>query len=144
MSQDTTETNRTTTADALMGLLSLGPMSGYQIRQLIDERVPRNELLLKLFFGSLVSLDVLVRHVESFRAVQQARLQQYTATAEELNRRHGKHPDLPYWLMTVNYGLHEARALSAWCDETLVQCHELRRRRGLRVVKNAGKERSRT
>jgi len=179
--QDTTETNRTTTADALMGLLSLGPMSGYQIRQLIDEsignfwtesygqiyptlkrlaaegmvtftteqaegraerkvyaltaagrerlrdwlnlpahqRVPRNELLLKLFFGSLVSLDVLVRHVESFRAVQQARLQQYTATAEELNRRHGKHPDLPYWLMTVNYGLHEARALSAWCDETL-------------------------
>jgi len=186
-------------ADALMGLLSLGSMSGYQIRQLIDEsignfwtesygqiyptlkrlaaegmvtlstertegraerkvyaltaagrerlhdwlnlpaheRVPRNELLLKLFFGSLVTVDVLVRHIESFRAVQQARLQQDAATAEELKRRHGKHPDLPYWLMTVNYGLHEASARMAWCDETLAQCHELKRRKSLQIVKKS-------
>lgn len=189
-----------------MGLLSLGPMSGYQMRQLIDEsignfwtesygqiyptlkrlaaegmvtfsteqtegraerkvysltaagkerlhdwlnlpvheRVPRNELLLKLFFGSLVPVDVLVRHVETFRALQQERLQRDAATAEELNRRHGKHPDLPYWMMTVNYGLHETRARIAWCDETLAQCHELKRRRGLQVVKKSRRERSTT
>jgi PadR family transcriptional regulator, regulatory protein AphA len=186
-----------------MGLLSLGPMSGYQLRQLIDEsignfwtesygqiyptlrrlaaegmvtvkterdegrterkvytltkagqnrmrdwlnlppqqQVPRNDLLLKLFFGRLVSIDVVARHVESFRAVQQGLMQQYSATVEELEKRYAGHPDLPFWLMTASYGLHEARALSEWCDETLAQCQKMKKSKALRVVRPGKEER---
>jgi PadR family transcriptional regulator, regulatory protein AphA len=203
MVKQPTANSRTTTADALMGLLSLGPMSGYQLRQLIDEsignfwtesygqiyptlrrlaaegmvtvkteraegraerkvytltkaghnrlrdwlnlppqqQVPRNDLLLKLFFGGLVSIDVVARHVESFRAVQHERLQQYTAIADELKRRYARHSNLPFWLMTTSYGLHEARALSDWCDETLAQCQKMKKSKTLRVVKSTREQR---
>ncbi len=175
------EPTKTTTADALLGLLSLGSMSGYQLRQLIDEsignfwtesygqiyptlkklvaegmvtaqvearsekaertlysltaagrrrvhdwlqlpaqvRPPRNELLLKLFFSGLVPREIATRQLEAFRALQMQRVARYKITAEETERRHAKHPDLPYWLITVRYGLHEAQALIAWSEEAL-------------------------
>ncbi len=175
------ETLKTTTSDALLGLLSLGAMSGYQIRQLIDEsignfwtesygqiyptlkkllaermitakgesrglaaertvyslsaagrrrvqdwlqlpahtRTPRNELLLKLFFSGLVSTEVAMRQVETFRAQQEQRIARYESVIAETARRYPKHAHLPFWQMTANYGLHEARALLAWSEETL-------------------------
>jgi PadR family transcriptional regulator, regulatory protein AphA len=188
---------KTTTADALLGLLSLGPMSGYQLRQLIDEsignfwaesygqiyptlkklvaedmvtpkkeargsrtertlyalteagrqrvhtwlripaqrRPPRNELLLKLFFSGLVSAEVAIGQVETFRVEQQMRLQCYAGTEREMREKHAQHPQMPYWLMTLRYGVHEAEALLAWCDETVAALTQLKRVRGPSLVK---------
>ena len=175
-----------TTANALLGLLTFHPMSGYDIRQLIPESighfwsesygqiypalnslaaeglvekstrrntgrpeknvyaltdagrrqleqwlavplarpVPRNEILLKLFFGSHAALSVSRLHVKAHRDGHQAALDQYTSIVRKLKEEEINDPQLPFWLMTLSYGRHTCAAVIAWCDETL---HELDR-----------------
>jgi PadR family transcriptional regulator AphA len=176
------------TPNALLGLLSLGPMSGYDIRQLIpqsighfwsesygqiypglkqlaatgfaekkterqkgkpdrhlysittagherlqqwlalpvtEKDVPRNELLLKLFFGAHISPSVSHAHVETYLDLHQKKLQLYALTAKTLRKEHAHDPQLPFWLMTLNMGRHEAAALVKWCKETLVELSKM-------------------
>jgi PadR family transcriptional regulator AphA len=79
----------------------------------------RNELLLKLFFGRLVPREACQEHVRHFRQRQQDFLRTYRQVERWLHAEHERHPDLPFWLMTLNYGMHQARALRDWCDETV-------------------------
>lgn len=86
-----------------------------------EREPPRNELLLKLFFGRHNDTAVNARHVARHREQALARFENYTAIERDLRRRHGGHPDLRYWLMTVSYGKHVERALIGWCDDTLAE-----------------------
>lgn len=166
---------------ALMGLLSLGPMSGYDLKQLSEwsvghfwresygqiypslkrlaaaelvkkktekhagrpdrhvysltetgrkrleewlkvrpePEVQRIELLLKLFFGGLTSNDVCAEHVLDKKAQCVRELDDYKAVRARIERESAKHPQKPYWLMTLRYGEHMAKAQMQWCDETL-------------------------
>jgi PadR family transcriptional regulator, regulatory protein AphA len=176
------------TPNALLGLLSLGPMSGYDIRQLIprsighfwsesygqiypglkqlaaaglaekkterqkgrpdrnlysltaagqkqlqqwlklpvtEKAVPRNEMLLKLFFGAHVSPSVSRAHVETYLDSHQKQLQLYALMAKALRKEEAHDPQLPFWLMTLNMGRHEAAAMVKWCKETLVELDEM-------------------
>lgn len=169
---------QTTTTEALLGMLSLGAMSGYELRKLIDgsignfwresygqiyptlkrlqqeglvsategdragskvysltdagfarlgewlgvmprRQVPRNELLLKLFFGDLMPAETVRAQVEQRRIELALDLARYDGIEAELKRLHAGKPGLPFWLMTVRYGQAEARALLSWCEETL-------------------------
>jgi PadR family transcriptional regulator AphA len=172
---------RTTTTESLLGMLSMGPMSGYEVRQLVAEsignfwsesygqiypalkrmvddglaemqeeraegrpakkvysltergrerlrewlglpvveQVPRNELLLKLFFGDRAELPRMRELVEVRRAELVADLRRYEGTARSITEQYEGHPGLRFWLMTVRYGMAEAKALIAWCDECL-------------------------
>jgi PadR family transcriptional regulator AphA len=162
---------------AVLGVLSMGPKTGYEIRQmiaaslanfwhesygqiypilnaLVDEglavretrqrggrtrhvyslttageqelrswlRAPvaydvgRVELLLKLFFGWQVSLVDNLEQLATFRVRQQELLATYAGIEDDLRVRFASHPGLPYWLLTVSYGQHVARALLDWCD----------------------------
>ncbi|MEO7030561.1 MAG: PadR family transcriptional regulator [Acidobacteriaceae bacterium] len=171
---------KTTTTESLLGLLSLGPMSGYEIRQLIAEsignfwsesygqiypglkqlvaeglaemkeerlegrpakkiysltergqerlrewlaipvveQVPRNELLLKIFFGDRGELPLLREQVEGRLRALEDDLVRYRAIEARI---HGMepHPGKKFWLMTVRYGMAEANALRNWCDSCL-------------------------
>jgi PadR family transcriptional regulator, regulatory protein AphA len=180
-----------TTAHALLGALSIAPMSGYGIRMLIQQSighfwnesygqiypalrrlakeglvekrterqkgrpdkhvysltergrgelrrwlelpaaasVPRNEMLLKLFFGRQSSLKVNQRHVREYRKRHEAAGKLYLAMMKSIPREHAGHPDLPYWLMTLRLGVHESKALVAWCDETLRELEKMERKR---------------
>jgi PadR family transcriptional regulator AphA len=171
------------TPNALLGLLSLRPMSGYDIRQLISEsighfwsesygqiypglkqlaaeglvekkternkgkpdrhlysitqegrerlrewlkipvaeEVARNELLLKLFFGSHVSISANREHVRSNMEFHHRSLKVYTAMAKQLRLDAANDPNLPYWLITLNHGKHYSGAMLRWCKETLVE-----------------------
>jgi DNA-binding PadR family transcriptional regulator len=97
--------------DALRQWLALPPAS----------QVERNELLLKLFFGSQTTPDVSVAHLQRYREellLQIAILEQQEQSSKE------QYPDsrnLSSWLITTSYGLHVKRALITWCDETLAQ-----------------------
>jgi len=159
------------TPNALLGLLSLGPMSGYDIRQLIQrsighfwsesygqiypglkgkpdrhlyslteegrkrlrewlklpvaEEVARNELLLKLFFGSHVSASVNRAHVAASMEFNQRALKVYAATIKQLKQEEANDPQLPYWLMTLNYGRHYSGAAVKWCKETLAELDKI-------------------
>ena len=176
----------TTTAEALLGMLSLGPRSGYELRKLIGEsignfwaesygqiyptlkrleqeelvrsaegermgskvysltdagfarlrewlgvppkrQVARNDLLLKLFFGNLSSLETVWGQVEARRKELVADLGRYDGIERDLQRRHAGEAGLPFWLMTVRYGKAEAKALVTWCEETLGALEEIER-----------------
>ena len=84
-----------------------------------DPEPPRNELLLKLFFGRSLPSEVCIRHIERHREQAVSRLETYAAIDRDIRRQHGQSPDLPYWLMTLSNGKHALRAQIAWCDETL-------------------------
>jgi PadR family transcriptional regulator AphA len=79
----------------------------------------RNALLLKLFFGRLVPRESCQEHLRHFRQRQEDFLRMYRQVERWLHTEHARHPDLPFWLMTLSYGVHQARALRNWCDETL-------------------------
>jgi len=179
--------NSSATGKALLGLLSICPMSGYDIRQLIPwsigqfwsesygqiypalkqmttaglverkternkgrpdrhvysltrtgreelrgwlelppaQEVPRNELLLKLFFGSHVAPAVSKEHVEAFLELHEGLLKTYQATAKTLRKERGDNPQLPYWLMPLNMGRHRSLAMVKWCRETLVELERI-------------------
>ena len=187
--------NGTATPDALLGLLSMAPMSGYDIRTMISQsighfwsesfgqiypalkrltaegfvekkterqtgrpdrhvysltktgrerlgkwlmipamaEVPRNELLLKLFFGSHAPVSASRESVEAFVAAQEAALKVYAGITKKLKRERSSDPQLPFWLMTVSYGTHYSTALAKWGKETLKQ---------LDVIEKAGERRA--
>ncbi len=169
----------TSTADALLGMLTLGPMSGYDLKQRIQfsignfwnesygqiyptlkrlekegavrsaeqgkagrlvytitesgrdrlkawlqvaprRKIPRNELLLKLFFGHSAATETMRAHVLESRARYAADLDRYERiTGPTIHDRQQGNPGLPFYLSVLSYGIHEARMIVAWCDETL-------------------------
>ena len=82
-------------------------------------RKPRNELLLKVFFGGQSDVETVRAHVLETRARSAADLERYIALEPQLKERQCNNPGLPYYLMALNYGCIEARAILAWADETL-------------------------
>jgi DNA-binding PadR family transcriptional regulator len=82
----------------------------------VSPEVPRNELLLKLFFGG--QLDRIQEHVAVYRKEQERLLSNYISLESQLRRKAAAHPQLPFWLITLNYGRHRVQALIAWCEET--------------------------
>ncbi len=175
---------KTTTAEALLGMLSMGPMSGYELRQKIEQsignfwsesygqiyptlkrleqegmvsvaeggragskvyaltdagsarlrewlgvmprpQVERNELLLKLFFGSLQPLSQVREQVSERRRVELADMARYEGIEGHLMKEHARNPGLPFWLMTLRYGKAQTKALIGWCDETLAMLEGL-------------------
>jgi DNA-binding PadR family transcriptional regulator len=179
-----------TTPNALLGLLSLGPMSGYDIRQLISRsighfwsesygqiypglkrlataglvekkterqngrpdrhlysltaagrkelqqwlklpvvaEVPRNELLLKLFFGACVPPSVNREHVETYLESHQNELRVYAVIQKTLRKEKKNDPQLPFCLMTLSMGRHRSAAMVKWCKETLAELDGIERR----------------
>ncbi len=170
------------TKAALLGFLSWGPMSGYDIRRLIDGSIsnfwsesygriypilaqlvdeglasvekttspggrprniyslmdagraaldewlvhpetptqpPRDERLLKLFFGARVSPDRSVDLIESFASELRELQLHYADTREHLEKVKDAPPDHRFWLMTLRYGELKRAAELAWCEETL-------------------------
>jgi DNA-binding PadR family transcriptional regulator len=89
----------------------------------------RSELLLKLFLGGAAPVSDSASHVEHYRRHQQQLLDTYARIERGLRKDMQGHPDLPYWLITLRYGRRRARAMLAWCDETLATLRRLRGRR---------------
>ena len=86
----------------------------------VERQQVRNELLLKLFFGAQVPIEVSIGHVERFRARQERALRRYEEVEAAMNAR--ERPDDPnrqHWLITLSYGRHQAHAAIRWSDETL-------------------------
>lgn len=77
----------------------------------------RHELLVKVFFGRLMPPEALRRHLEDYERVQGEWRRGLEALATRLGSEHSGHPDLPYWLATVEHGACLRRALEAWSDQ---------------------------
>ncbi|MGH9531151.1 MAG: PadR family transcriptional regulator [Terriglobales bacterium] len=170
-----------TTRFALLGLLGLGPQSGYDLKKLMEQIIahfwsesygqiyptlrrleaerlatrrresgrgrpdrqvysltaagrrelerwlalparfepPRSELVLRMFFGGRVPVEASRRQIEAFRSEHLHLLGRYTEIERGLRSKYARHPDLPWWLITLNFGRHRSRAFLDWCEETL-------------------------
>ena len=93
--------------------------------QPVGRQIGRHEILLKLFFGQQVSLSDNIRQVEHFRELQSQKLEEIRATEKLLKTDYKNNPALPYWLMTVRYGLHVNRAYLRWCKEAVAILKEM-------------------
>jgi DNA-binding PadR family transcriptional regulator len=80
---------------------------------------PRNELLLKLFFGRLCGRADMIRHVREFRQHHAQLLVEYAQVEKWICKTHPKHPDKPYWLITLGYGRDHSKGMLKWSDQTL-------------------------
>lgn len=80
---------------------------------------PRDEFLLKLFFGGAVGAPSTERQILEF----QENNRRVLATLEEIGRlsdeRNSQHPDFPYWVLTLEYGVAEMRAQLKWSERAL-------------------------
>jgi len=82
---------------------------------------PRNEFLLKLFFGHEAERGVTIAHV---RELQQ-RNQRMLATLEGIEKmaraQQSQNPNMPYWMLTLGLGLAMTRAALDWGESALSQ-----------------------
>ena len=101
-----------------------------------QREIPRNELLLKLFFGAQVSPEIPIANLERMVGEERALVKQFRQAEREIaGNKH--YPDTPYWRMTARFGQLELEAHLRWARETLV---ELRKIAGIRKRTTVRKE----
>jgi DNA-binding PadR family transcriptional regulator len=90
--------------------------------------IPRNELLLKLFFSAQVSPNIPIGYLERVVESERVLLQQFKRTAREIAK-NKQSPDAPYWKMAVRFGQLELQAHLRWAEETLTELHKIANKR---------------
>ncbi len=90
--------------------------------------IPRNELLLKLFFGEQVPTQILIGYVERMAEERRALIELLERTEREEIDKNQHYPGAPYWRMAARFGQMEMRAHLRWAEETLAELNKLARR----------------
>ena len=90
--------------------------------------IPRNEILLKLFFGEQVPAQILIGHVERMAEEHRATLELLERGEREDIDKNQHHPAAPYWRMAAHFGQMEMRAHLRWAEETLVELNKIARK----------------
>ncbi len=174
-------------AQALLGLLTIEPMSGYELRQVVRQsighmwsesygqiypnlkklaadglitgrtekhkgkpdkhtysitakgrerlkqwlalppqpEVPRNELLLKIFFGAQASPQILIGYLEKMLEEHRALLEKFRRVEQDEIAKNPQYPDAPFWKMSARFGQLEMEAHVKWAEETLSELRKL-------------------
>ena len=97
--------------------------------QPIEIEIPRHELLLKLFFGTQVSIDANLEHVRQYRADVDTWLEQLNEGDRLLRAKYGDSDQGIYWLLTVRQGILVEKALRQWCEEAEVALKRMKSKR---------------
>lgn len=87
--------------------------------------VPRNELLLKLFFGVQASPEISIQHVERMVESERAFLREFKRIELEEIAKSEQYPDAPYWKMAARFGQLELEAHQRWGEETLDELRKI-------------------
>jgi len=97
-----------------------------------QSEVPRNELLLKLFFGVQAGPEAVTGYVERMSKRESSYLEKFRQIERELLSQMRRYPDVPYWRMAARFGQLELEAHLRWSEETLTILRKMaanRRRR---------------
>lgn len=79
----------------------------------------RNELLLKIFFGELNSISSNIKHIENYKQQISARKLILEQTRKTLPKEYPKDAGLPFWLMTIEFGIRRMQASIEWSEYAL-------------------------
>ncbi|HVX84814.1 MAG TPA: hypothetical protein VH253_08360 [Phycisphaerae bacterium] len=85
----------------------------------------RDELILKIFFGSQTDPETLIGHLKRHRDQVQAMMDQNRHWLVEA--RNATEPCSPYPLLTLRGGLAVGEAFVKWADETLAELSRMRK-----------------
>jgi DNA-binding PadR family transcriptional regulator len=99
--------------------------------------VPRNELLLKLFFGAQAGPEAVIGYVERMANREKGFLEKFKQIEREMMPQMDRYPDVPYWRMAARFGQLELEARLRWAEETLTALHKMETSRRSRA---SGKE----
>jgi len=83
----------------------------------VSEQSIRNELLLKLFFGAHLEKDDMMAIIKAEKQKSENLIRLFDSIAQELPADYPR--DLPYWLITMNFGKKKAEMTVEWCEETI-------------------------
>lgn len=87
------------------------------LAQPVERTPPRNELLLKVFFGRFTTPETLRNLLTDYRDRQAEALASLEQVGAVLEAEAGS--DLPYWMMTRDLGLRAMRTFLEWADDTI-------------------------
>lgn len=99
--------------------------------------IPRNELLLKLFFSAQSSPEIAIGHVERMVENESACLRGFKQIEAQLAK-NKEYPDTPYWKMALRFGQLELKSHLRWAEETLDELRKIARKQ--RSLSEAKKE----
>jgi hypothetical protein len=89
--------------------------------------IPRNELLLKLFFGEQVPARILIGYVERMANECRSLLETLERGVRAEIDKSRRYPGTPYWRIAAHYGEMEMRAHLDWAEITLAELHKIAR-----------------
>ena len=87
--------------------------------------IPRNEMLLKLFFGTQVSPDIPIGYLERMLETERGLLERFRQIHEAIST-NKQYPDTPYWKMAARFGETEMEAHLRWAEETIAELKKIR------------------
>jgi DNA-binding PadR family transcriptional regulator len=86
---------------------------------------PRNEFMLKLFFGREAAPGVAIAHVRELQRRNQQMLTTLAGIERGASAYQSQNPNLPYWMLTLSLGIAMTRAAVEWGEAALKQLAEL-------------------
>ncbi len=85
----------------------------------------RSELLLRLFFGTIVEPDINKGHVENALFEAEAKLERLEKLKPFIEEQYKDHPNLTYMLIGLDRGLTVNRGYAAWCKKSIKALEKL-------------------
>jgi PadR family transcriptional regulator AphA len=89
--------------------------------------IPRNELLLKLFFGAQAGPGILIAYLKDMVDTHHALLKKFADSEREIEK-NSHYPGAPYWKMAARFGQLELEAHLRWAEETQAELNRLARK----------------
>lgn len=85
----------------------------------VDLEQARNEMLLKIFFGELSSVDTSIKHIENYKQQLLERKSGFEQSRKTLPVECPHEVGLPFWLLTIEFGIRRLQASLEWCEHAL-------------------------
>jgi PadR family transcriptional regulator, regulatory protein AphA len=86
---------------------------------------PRNELLLKVFFGRHSGPEAVRDVVADYRARQSERLERLRVVVERLDDQQRADASYVYWRLTAELGLRAMKVVTEWADDAIATLEEM-------------------
>ncbi|MBU1341497.1 MAG: PadR family transcriptional regulator [Proteobacteria bacterium] len=88
------------------------------LKEPVDRHIGRHEILLKLFFGPMISVNDNIKQIQQFQKIYEKELTDLKTIKETIKMDHNDQSHLPYWLMTIRFGELVNKALIQWSRES--------------------------
>jgi DNA-binding PadR family transcriptional regulator len=80
---------------------------------------PRDEFLLKLFFGQEVTPAVSIEHIHRFQQKHRRMLDTLLEVESMARAYNSDNPGFPFWMLTLTFGVAQLRSALEWSDSAL-------------------------